>query len=118
MSEQDKRKDNWILLVSANEIELPSGEVIEMAENSAELLNAVYKEISEKLGIEIALEVYQLFKGQQICFPVRFFDPAVIQQKIIEEYDGTNLRQLAVKYDYSEKTIRRIIRENINKDGE
>lgn len=84
-----------------------------MAESSPELLNAVYREVSEKLGMDTALEIYRMFRGQQISFPVRFFNPVMIQQAIIEEYDGTNIRMLATKYDYSEKTIRRIIKESV-----
>jgi len=84
-----------------------------MAEKDCELLNPVYKEVSERLGIDAAMEIYQLFKGQQICFPVRFFNPARIQQNIIKEYDGTNIRTLALKYNYSEKTIRRIIKDHL-----
>ena len=86
-----------------------------MAESSPELLNTVYREISEKLGMDTALEIYRMFKGQQISFPVRFFNPVMIQQAIIEEYDGTNIRLLAIKYDYSEKTVRRIIKESVEK---
>lgn len=37
----------------------------------------------------------------------------MIQQAIIQEYDGTNVRMLAVKYNYSEKTIRRIIKDSV-----
>ena len=55
-----------------------------MADNDPELLNAVYREISERLGMDTAMEVYQLFKGQQINFPVRFFNPAKIQQIILQ----------------------------------
>ena len=84
-----------------------------MAEKDCELLNPVYKEVSERLGIDAAMEIYQLFKGQQICFPVRFFNPARIQQIIVTEYDGTNIRALALKYNYSEKTIRRIIKDSL-----
>ena len=84
-----------------------------MAVSDPELLNAVYKEVSEKLGMDTAMEIYQMFKGQQISFPVRFFNPAKIQQMIVQEYDGTNIKMLAIKYNYSEKTIRRIIRESI-----
>lgn len=87
-----------------------------MAENDPELLNAVYREVSEKLGMDAAMEIYQMFKGQQINFPVRFFNPVRIQRIIAEEYDGTNIRTLAIKYNYSEKTVRRIIKENIT-DG-
>ena len=56
-----------------------------------------------------------MFKGQQISFPVRFFNPAKIQKLIIEEYNGTNLKILATKYNYSEKTVRRIIKESLDK---
>jgi Mor family transcriptional regulator len=83
-----------------------------MAEQDAALLNTIYGEISEKLGMDTAREIYQMFKGQQINFPVRFFHPTKVQQLIVEEYDGTNVRTLAVKYNYSEKTIRRIIRDS------
>ena len=87
-----------------------------MAENDPELLNAVYKEVSEKLGMDTAMEIYRMFKGQQISFPVRFFNPKVIRQSIIQEYNGKNVRTLAVKYGYSEKTIRRIIKESVDEE--
>ena len=108
----DKHKDFGIRLEKSNLVEF-SKEVIWMAEKDSELLNAVYKEISEKLGMDTAMEIYQMFKGQQINFPVRFFNPTRIQQIIVKEYDGTNIRTLAVKYNYSEKTIRRIIKDSL-----
>ncbi len=82
-----------------------------MAQNDPELLNSVYKEISEKLGMDTAMDIYQMFKGQQISFPMRFFNPVCIQKIVVQEYDGTNIKTLAVKYGYSEKTIRRIIKD-------
>ena len=33
--------------------------------------------------------------------------------RFIQEYDGSNVRMLAIKYGYSEKTIRRIIKESV-----
>ena len=84
-----------------------------MASNDTDLFNSVYKEISEKLGMDTAINIYHMFKGQQINFPVRLFNPAKIQELIVKEYDGTNVRMLAVKYNYSEKTIRRIVRESV-----
>ena len=110
--EMDKRKDFGIRLEKSNLVEFPK-EVMRMAERDSELLNSVYKEVSEKLGMDTAMEIYQMFKGQQICFPVRFFNPTRIQQIIVKEYDGTNLRTLAIKYNYSEKTIRRIIKDSL-----
>ena len=108
----DKHKDFGIRLENCLLLKL-SNEVMRMAEKDSELLNAVYKEISEKLGMDTAMEIHQMFKGQQINFPVRFFNPARIQQIIVKEYDGTNIRTLAIKYNYSEKTVRRIIKDSL-----
>lgn len=110
----DKYKDFGIRLENVDLVEFPK-EVMRMAQQESELLNTVYKEVSEKLGMETAMEIYQMFKGQQINFPVRFFNPTRIQQIIVKEYDGTNIRILATKYNYSEKTIRRIIKDSLDK---
>ena len=110
----DKHKDIGIRLENGNLLNL-SKEVVQMVETSPELLNTVYKEVSEKLGMDAAMEIYRMFKGQQISFPVRFFNPQQIQIRIIKEYDGENIRMLAIKYGYSEKTVRRIIKESLEK---
>ena len=108
----DKHKDNEIRLGNCHLLNL-SKEVVQMVETNPELLNTVYKEISEKLGMDVAMEIYRMFKGQQISFPVRFFNPQQIQALIIREYNGTNIRKLAIKYNYSEKTVRRIIKDSL-----
>ena len=108
----DKHKDFGIILEHQNSLKYAK-EVMSMAENDSELLNSIYREISEKLGMDTAMEIYQLFKGQQICFPIRFFNPVRIQKCIVQEYNGSNIRTLAIKYGYSEKTIRRIIKDSL-----
>ena len=109
----DKPKENGIRLENLHPLKL-SKEVMRMAENDPELLNSVYKEVSEKMGMDAAMEIYRMFKGQQISFPVRFFNPAKIQQIIVREYNGDNIRTLAIKYGYSEKTVRRIIKDSLD----
>lgn len=109
---RDKYKDNGIILEQSLLLNL-SKEVVQMAQKDPELLNAIYKEISEKLGMDAAIDIYQMFKGQQVTFPMRFFNAECIRKIIVQEYDGTNVKKLAVKYGYSEKTIRRIIRESV-----
>ena len=108
----DKNNDIEIRLAKIEGVQWMQ-EVICVSGNNSELLNAVYKEIGEKLGMDTAMNIYQMFKGQQINFPVRFFNPNKIQELIIQEYDGTNVRTLAIKYNYSEKTIRRIIKDSV-----
>lgn len=112
----DKYKDNGIILTPQSSLKYDK-EVMAMADNDPELLNSVYREISEKLGMDTAMEIYQLFKGQQICFPIRFFNPARIQKCIVQEYNGSNIRTLAIKYGYSEKTIRRIIKDSLEENA-
>jgi Mor family transcriptional regulator len=40
----------------------------------------------------------------------------MIQQSVIKEYDGTNISALAQKYDYYEKTIRRMIKDSLEEE--
>lgn len=108
----DKHKEDGIILEQSDLLKYGNG-VIRMAENETELLNTVYKEIADNFGMDIAMDIYKMFKGQQITFPVRFFNPTRIQRIIIQEYDGTNIKTLATKYNYSEKTVRRIIRDSV-----
>lgn len=86
-----------------------------MKEVELDLFNEVYKEISTSIGIDAAISIFQLFKGQQITFPVHLFNPKRIQNQIVSEYTGNNAKELAKKYGYSEKTIRRMIKENISR---
>lgn len=75
-----------------------------------DIYNSVYKELVEVVGIDAALKIYMRFKGQQITFPVRLYNPDVIKQSVINEYNGENIHELAKKYDYSERSIRRMIK--------
>lgn len=44
---------------------------------------------------------------------MRFFNLERIKKIIVQEYDGTNVKMLAIKYGFSEKTVGRIIRESV-----
>ena len=107
----DKYKENGILLVQSKVVNCCK-EVDDMKKET-ELYNNIYKEISELVGLDATLKIYLRFKGQQVTFPVRLYNPQMIQQSVIKEYDGTNIAELAQKYDYSEKTIRRMIRDSV-----
>ena len=107
-------RDNGVCTVPKGMLQYPL-EVMEMSEYDKNLFHKVYKEISEQLGIETALTLHQMFKGTQVNFPVRFFDTKCVKEMIIKEYDGNNVKMLARKYDYSEKSIRRIIKDSVKK---
>ena len=107
----DKYKENEILLIPSRVVKYD--EEVDNLKKEVELYNDIYKEISELVGLEATLKIYLRLKGQQITFPVRLYNPHMIQQSVIKEWDGTNIAELALKYDYSEKTIRRMIRDSL-----
>lgn len=73
-------------------------------------LNGIYRDLCNLIGEENTQKVYKEYRGQQITFPVEFYSKEYIYSQIIDEFDGTNLKQLATKYGYSERTIRRILK--------
>ncbi len=77
-------------------------------------LNSVYREIADEIGIENTVAIYRLFHGTQVSFPGRLFSKEYIHKAIIEEYNGSNVPQLAQKYNYSERSVWRILK--INKE--
>ena len=80
-----------------------------------EYLNGAYNDIANLLGIDAVLKLHAAYRGQQITFPVQLFTKGFIAIQIVNEYDGYNLKQLATKFGYSEKWIRKILKDHIDK---
>lgn len=80
----------------------------------SEYLNGIYTELANLLGIDAAMKIHAHYRGQQVTFPVEFFSKQFTKSRIIDEYDGHNVKQLATRYGYSEKTIRKILKDNID----
>ncbi|MBR5272990.1 MAG: Mor transcription activator family protein [Clostridia bacterium] len=79
----------------------------------SENLNGVYSEIADLLGVECALQIHSKYRGTQMFFPVQLYGKEFIVDQIISEYDGKNIRHLATKYGYTEKWIRKILKDHI-----
>lgn len=90
---------------------------MEITNIKCEYLNGIYNELACLLGTDAAMKIHAAYRGQQVTFPVEFFSKQFIKTQIINEYDGHNIKQLATKHGYSEKSIRKILKENINKQG-
>lgn len=80
-----------------------------------EYLNGAYSELANLLGIEAVLKIHSAYRGQQITFPVQLFSKEFLKKQIVDEYNGYNIKQLATKYGYSEKGVRQILKEHIDK---
>ena len=89
--------------------DLPYSEEAKLLKNDLDGLNDVYKDIADEVGLENTLAIFKLFHGTQISFPNRLFSKAYTHQAIQNEYNGKNVPQLAQKYNYSERSIWRII---------
>lgn len=81
----------------------------------SEDLNGVYKEFAEILGYEVTVLIYNYFKGLQITFPTKLLSREYVKKKVLKEYNGTNLKFLARKFNYSERWLRNILTTEKNK---
>ncbi len=89
---------------------LVDSQEVELLKNDLSGLNDVYKDIANEIGLENTLIIFKLFHGTQISFPNRLFSKEYTHKAIISEYNGTNIPQLAQKYNYSERSIWRILK--------
>lgn len=87
-----------------------------LSQNSGEdpdsLLSPIYGELCNAIGLEKTIDLYFLLGGQQLTFPQSFFRTGALKDQIRKEYNGTNIRELSLKYGRSEKTIRRFLAED------
>ena len=83
---------------------------VKTLKNDLRGLNDVYRDIADEIGIENAIVIYKLFRGTQVSFPNRLFTKEYIHDAIISEHNGNNVALLAQKYNYSERSIRRILK--------
>lgn len=71
----------------------------------------IYMEIANAAGMETAIAIHKLFKGQQILFPQKLYKKEYIYKYIKENYNGRNVRELSQKFGYSDRRVRQIISE-------
>lgn len=77
-------------------------------------LQEQHRELAEIIGIENLIALANHFGGTQIYIPqAEKLVKNVKYRAIIEEFDGNNIRQLAKKYDVSESTVYRLVRDKI-----
>ncbi len=74
-----------------------------------ESLNEVYAELIDLIGMENMLIIYTHYKGQQITYPVKLWSKDYIVKQIKNEYNGHNVGELATKYGYSDRWVRKIV---------
>ncbi len=81
-------------------------------------LQEQHREIAESVGMDGFLKLVKTFGGSAIYIPqMREVTKMRVYRKISEEFDGTNIKALANKYEVSESTVYNVVRDQI-KSGE
>ena len=70
----------------------------------------IYEEISKIVGEEKTIQIYENFKGQQITFPKRLYNVSYVSKYAKTHFNGKNLRELARKFDYSDRQMRELMK--------
>lgn len=71
-----------------------------------------YQSIAERLGMDAVFALAEIFQGAQVYFP-RLENVCNERRKelILEEFDGYNTKELARRYDCSERWVQKICEE-------
>lgn len=79
-------------------------------------LDDPYYELAQRFGMDVALEIEELYRGKQVYFP-SLMNATVEWRKdmVREEFTGYNSGELATKYGFSERYVREICKEKMEK---
>lgn len=77
--------------------------------NRADSYSGIYKEFVELLGEEITLKIYDNFRGQQVTFPMRLYSKSYIEEYLIKNYNGKNIKQISRKLGYTCNWLQQVI---------
>ena len=74
----------------------------DMNPKNGNTLNGVYETMSEIIGFDNVVKLYENFKGSQINFPTRLFSKDFVLQEALKAYDGTSesINLIATKYTF------------------
>ncbi|MCI1554365.1 MAG: hypothetical protein LKH74_10635 [Levilactobacillus sp.] len=73
-------------------------------------LHQFYRSLSEVVGTEAMLRIHAQYKGTQLSIPIHLYDRKLAAQRVREEFDGHNQKELAHKYGYSQKWVYKALR--------
>jgi len=85
---------------------------LEIKNAESKHFNSIYQELIEVIGYENMIKLHEYYAGQYITFPKRILKESYIHQRIVEEYDGTNARELARRFNYSYSWIMKVLQKH------
>ena len=83
-----------------------------MNENvDVEALHSFYRGISELIGVEGMLKVFEQYRGMQVTIPIHLYDRHLAAAHVLQQYNGQNTYELANKYGYSQRWVVKVLKE-------
>ncbi len=77
-------------------------------------LQEQHRELAAIIGIDNLIKLSNHFGGTQIYIPqTEKLIKNITYRAVVDEFDGTNIKALAKKYDISESTVYRLVRDKI-----
>lgn len=87
-----------------------------LKELTIEDLQGPHKQIAETIGLDNLVVLSKAFGGTPIYIPMQYeLVKNLKYRKIVEEFNGDNVQELAVKYKTSYSTVYRIVKDEIAK---
>lgn len=82
----------------------------EITENDIADLNEECQQLIELVGLDVFKKLVREHNGRSIYIPQRRnIESSLRNKKIIRDFDGSNYKELAGKYDLTETWIRKIV---------
>lgn len=79
-------------------------------------LQGQHREIAEAVGIEGMIRLSEICGGNPIYIPkMKKLTKNKVYQQISDEYDGGNIKELAVKYGVCKSTVYNILKDKISR---
>ena len=72
-------------------------------------LTTVYAEMAQLIGVDNTIRIYERFKGHQVSMPQRLYSAEYVEDYVKKNYNGKNVKELARKFQYSERRIRQFL---------
>ena len=72
-------------------------------------LAPVYAEMAQIIGVDNTIRIHEHFKGHQVSMPQRLYNTEYVEEYVKENYNGKNVKELAEKFQYSERRIRQFL---------
>ncbi len=87
-----------------------------MNNESSNKFAGIYNDLEELVGDENVYQIYKKLRGQQVSFPQRLYSAEYVAKQVVEEFNGENLCELARKYEYTERHLRKLMSQAIEEE--